>query len=452
MKTQLTRRQFTAATIATALTAKNLRAAAGSNETIRLGFIGVGNRGDQLLDYFKPHSDAQVVALCDVYQPYLDFALKKTGGTAFVTKDYRQVLERKDVDAVVIATPDHWHALQCIEACAAGKDVYVEKPCSLVVAEGRAMVNAAQKYQRVVQVGLQRRSTPFCQKAVELIQGGAIGKVTVARCFHVSNEFPLGIGQAPDTDPPPELDWDRWLGPAPKAPYNVNRCLYKFRWFRDYSGGQVTNMGTHFIDVIQWALQQNAPTGVFATGRKVAIDDEREIPVNLECVWEYPDDTLVTFSQFNANKAPGDFKDSLIEFRGTKGTLYLGPSHMELVPEPNRLKPVPALDPRYRKENALQAAATQPASKAIHQKGSVTGIEHARNFLDCMRSRKEPACSIETGHRSSTTTLLANLSYDRKRHLTWDAQAERFTDDEEANKLLDYPYRSPWKLPTEGRL
>src|SRR5499427_6259422 len=221
---KLTRRDFTkiatAASVNTALGGGRVR---GANNRVRLGFIGVGNRGDQVLDGFLTHKDAEVVAVCDIHQPYMDFAAKKIGGSPRQFKDYRKLLEMKDVDAVVIATPDHWHALQMIHACQAGKDVYVEKPLSLCVAEGRAMVNAAKKYDRIVQVGIQRRSSALGREVADLIRSGAIGKVTVARAFHVQNEWPKGIGNPPDGEPPADLDWDAWLGPAPLKRYNKNR-------------------------------------------------------------------------------------------------------------------------------------------------------------------------------------------------------------------------------------
>src|SRR5438876_3457857 len=274
--------------------------ALGSNERVRLGMIGVGNRGDQLLDALLVHKDCEIVALCDVYEPYLDAAQKKVGGKATLYHDFRKLIEQKDLDAVVIATPDHWHALQFLAACRAGKDVYVEKPLSLTIAEGQKMVAIAQETRRITQVGLHRRSSAHIQEAVQLVRSGAIGKVSVAKCYHLRNESPQGIGNPTDCAPPAGLDWDFWLGPAPKVAYNPNRCLYKFRWFSDYSGGQLTNFGTHYLDVIQWALGQDAPKGVFAAGGKYAIADNRDIPDTLEAVWEY-DGTLVTFSQFNAN-------------------------------------------------------------------------------------------------------------------------------------------------------
>jgi predicted dehydrogenase len=446
---QMTRRSFTtaAAGALTALSAASVSRVLGASERIRLGFIGVGNRGDQLLDAFGPHTDCEVTAICDVYDPYLPAAQKKTGGKAETYHDFRKLLDRNDVDAVVIATPDHWHALQFVAACRAGKDVYCEKPLSLTIAEGRTMVEVADKTQRVTQVGLHRRSAPFIQEAIQFLRDGGIGDITVAKAYHLRNESPLGIGNPANGPPPEGLDWNLWLGPAPKTAFNRNRCLYKFRWFWDYSGGQLTNFGTHYLDVIQWALGQDAPRGVFCTGGKYAIEDNREIPDTLEAVWEY-DRALVTFSQFNANAAPGNKSGWELEFRGTKGTLLMQEgSGCTVFAENQRTRELPALSPLARKENGEQTRATRPAMESIPPKtGKADTTFHARNFLDCVKSRKPTNCPVEVGHRSTTATLLARIALLRKQHLTWDARKERVTNDEEANKLLSYTYRAPWKL------
>jgi len=452
MANNMTRRAFSAGIVtagAMGWTASSARARSGANERVRLGLIGVGSRGDKVLEAFLTHKDMEIAALCDVYSPYLDFARSKVDGHPFITKDYRHLLDRKDIDAVVIASPDHWHALQTIDACAAGKDVYIEKPLSLVVSEGRKMIEAARKYNRITQMGVHRRSASHCQEAIELIQNGAIGKVTSCRCVHLTNEWPMGIGNPPDSNPPAGLDWDMWLGPARKVPYNKNRCFYKFRWFRDYSGGQLTNFGTHWLDLIQWAIRQDAPVGVFATGVKGTIKDNREIPDTLEAVWEYADGTLVTFTQSNANAASGNAKDAWVEFRGTEGTVYITYKKIEIVPEAVRLEPVPAQNPLDRKEASRQGrATTRPAGVArlLQQKGNAL-IDHTRNFLDGVKTRKPCNCPVEIGHQSTVATLIANVAYDRKRHLTWNAKQEKFTNDPEANALLSYEYRSPWRLP-----
>jgi predicted dehydrogenase len=442
-----TRRAFAAAAVA--LPALTYTKALGANDRVRLGFVGVGNRGDQLLDAFLGHKDCAAVALCDVYEPYLPAANKKAGGSAAPLADHRELVGRKDVDAVVIATPDHWHAVQFVDACRAGKDVYVEKPLSLCIGEGRRMCQVAAETNRVTQVGLHRRSSPIIREAVQLVRDGAIGKVTVAKAYHYRNETPMGIGNPPDGEVPPGLDWDRWLGPAPKAAFNRNRCLYKFRWFSDYSGGQLTNFGTHYLDVIQWALGQSAPKGVACLGGKYAVADNRDIPDTREAVWEY-DGCLVTFSQFNCNASPGNPKGWEIEFRGTLGTLYLNDGQgYEIVPEKVRTAELPALSPLARAENTKQARATKPGRAPQAGKGTANVADtanHARNFLDAVKARGGASCPVEVGHRSTTATLLAKLALVRKRYLAWDAKAERVTNDPEANKLLTYEYRKPWVL------
>jgi len=447
----MTRRTFTRTlALASATTALSSPRALGANDRVRLGFIGLGNRGDQVLDAFLAHPDAEVVALCDLSQAYLDFAAKKAGGTPRQYKDYRRLLELKDVDAVVISTPDHWHALQTIHACEAGKDVYVEKPLSLCVTEGRRMVEAVQRHKRVCQVGIHRRSMPLCREAAELVRGGALGHITVARAFHVQNEWPKGIGNPPDGEPPADFDWDAWLGPAPKRPYNLNRTFYRFRWFTDYSGGQVTNFGVHYLDFIHAALGQTAPLAVIALGgRFAAIEDNREIPDTLEVVWHYPGGTLVTFSQFNASAAPGSLPGCEVELRGTKGTLYLFGNRYEVVPDAITPNEFPARSPVNRAYERGWRAGEKPLIEPKKVTGQSSGDTtfHARNFLDCVKSRGRCTCDIETGHRSTSATLLANIALKTRSLLEWDSPAERFTNHPEANALLSYTYRAPYRLP-----
>lgn len=422
----------------------------GANNRVRVGFIGLGNRGDQVLSAFLEHKDkdCEVAAVCDIYQPYVDFAAKKTGGNPKQYKDYRSLLGNKDIDAAVIVTPDHWHALMCVEACAAGKDVYVEKPLSLCVAEGRAMVKAAREHKRVVQCGIQRMSSSYCQEAAELIRKGAIGKVTVVRAFHVQNEWPNGIGSPPDGEPPEGFDWDAWIGPAPMRKYNKNRGFYRFRWFYDYSGGQLTNFGVHYLAQIQASLGADAPLSVVALGGKFANYDNREVPDTLEVLWHYPNDTLVTFSQFNATGAAPAGKPCEIEFRGTKGTMYFRTNGYEIVPEVVTLNEFAARTPLDRtvEKGWRTGAKAQIEAKVVS--GSIKDADHARNFLDCVKSRKSPTCDVEYGHRCTTAALIANIAHRSKAYLEWDAKAERFTNNNAANKALVVEYRKPYQLPT----
>ncbi|MDY3552927.1 Gfo/Idh/MocA family oxidoreductase [Gemmata sp. JC717] len=441
----VTRRDFTtaAAAAATALSAGRVR---GANERIRVGFIGLGNRGDQVLSAFLEHKDCEVAAVCDIYQPYLDFAAQKIGTNPQQFRDYRKLLEKKDVDAVVIVTPDHWHALMCVEACAAGKDVYVEKPLSLYVSEGRAMVKAARDHKRVVQCGIQRLSSPVCREAAEVIRSGGIGKVTAVRAFHVQNEWPKGIGSPPDGNPPDGLDWDQWVGPAPPKKYNKNRAFYRFRWFYDYSGGQLTNFGVHYLAQIQSALGADAPKAVVALGGKFADYDNREVPDTLEVVWHYPGDALVTFSQFNATGAPPAARPCEIEFRGTKGTMYFRTNGYEIVPEVVTPNEFAARTPLDRSVEKGWRTGAKPQIEAKKVDGAVRDADHARNFLDCVTSRKAPNCDVERGHRCTTAALIANIAHRTKSYLEWDATAERFTNNEAANKMLHHEYRVPYKL------
>ncbi|HSB13781.1 MAG TPA: Gfo/Idh/MocA family oxidoreductase, partial [Bryobacteraceae bacterium] len=450
---ELTRRDFArSAGFASALSYSRIL---GANDRVRLGYIGLGNRGDQVHEAFLEHGDCQTVAVCDLRDDYMDLAVKKSRATPRKYKEYKKLLDDRDVDAVVIATPDHWHALMFIDACNAGKDVYVEKPLSLTVHEGRKMVETAERTKRVVQVGTDRRSWKTYKEAVDFVRSGGIGHVSVARCFHIRNEWPNGLGPAPDGPPPSEWEWDQWLGPAPKVPYNRNRTYYNFRWFYDYSGGQLTNFGVHYVDVIRWLLGQDSPRAVTALGGQYAgIRDNREIPDTLEVLWSFDGPTLVVFSQFNANAAPGNVKDSEIELRGTKGTMYIRAMSWEVVPE-RTTEAYIGYDqgkgygnPVDRTASRRYSASLKPAMEPIPLRGSggYDTIPHARNFLDCIKSRGKCNADILTGHLSTSATLIGNIALKTESHLKWDARAERFTNKPEANRFLQYQYRTPYKL------
>jgi predicted dehydrogenase len=440
---QVTRREF--ARGAGLATAASYARVLGANDRIGMGYIGLGNRGDQVHDAFLEHGDCRTVAVSDLRDDYMDFAVRKSRAQPKKYDDYRKLLEDPAVDAVVIATPDHWHALMFIDACNAGKDVYVEKPLSLTVVEGRRMVEIGQASKRVAQVGIQRRSSPFLIQAAEFVQGGGIGQVTVARSYHIMNQWPAGIGNPPDTPPPNEAEWDRWLGPAPKVPYNRNRTYYNFRWFYDYSGGQVTNFGVHYMDMMRWCLGQEYPRAVTAIGGKYAVHDNREIPDTLEAIWEF-DGALVMFAQYNANAAPGNAQNSEMELRGAKGTMYIHPDHWDVVPELVTEMTAFARTPLDRQSERAYNPSRKPAMEPRSSKGSQDTALHARNFLDCVKSRAKCNCDIETGHRSTAATLIANIAHRTKSYLEWDGRAERFTNNAAANQFLEYQYRSPYRL------
>lgn len=443
-----TRRNFSRTGLITALSYSQVL---GANDRVRMGYIGLGNRGDQVHDAFLEHGDQQTVAVCDLKDSYMDFAIKKSRATPKKYADYKKLLDDKDVDAVVIATPDHWHALMFIDACNAGKDVYVEKPLSLTVHEGRRMVETAHKTNRVTQVGIQRRSSAFCKEAAEFVRSGGIGQVTVARSYHIMNQWPAGIGNPPDSASPSPAEWDQWLGPAPKVPYNKNRMYYNFRWFLNYSGGQLTNFGVHYMDMLRWCLGQEYPRGVTAMGGKYAIQDNREIPDTMEALWEFEGGstgpTMVIFAQYNANAAPGNnMPGSEMELRGTKGTMYLYGNRWEVVPEKTTEMATYARTPVDRESERSYGPSKKAAMQAKSGKGSLDTAFHSRNFLDCVKSRAKCNCDIEIGHRSTAATLIANIALRTKSYLEWDGKAERFTNNEPANRYLQYKYRAPYKL------
>jgi predicted dehydrogenase len=431
---------------ALALTALSYSRILGANDRLRMGFIGLGNRGDQVHDGFLEFGDSQTVAICDLREDYLDLAAKKSRATPTRYKDYRKLLEDKNVDAVAIASPDHWHALMMIDACRAGKDVYVEKPLSLTVAEGRRMMQVAGETKRIVQVGIQRRSSKMLQEAVAYLRGGELGHITVARGFHVQNEAPNGIGQAPDATPPDAALWEQWLGPAPKVPYNRNRTFYNFRWFYDYSGGQITNFGVHYMDMLRWACGKQSPRSVVAMGGRYAVQDNREIPDTCEVLWDFGD-MMMVFVQYNANSAPASAaRGADMEIRGTKGTMYIYGNKWEVVPERYTETLFGQRTPLDRDSERNY----NPSKKATIQARSMDGASstppHVRNFLDAVKQRKTPNCPIEEGHLSTANTILGHISLRTRALLDWDAKAERFTNNEAANKLLSYKYRAPYKL------
>ena len=427
--TKITRRTFTAAASALALTAASARRVLGANERVRLGFIGVGNRGSQLLDAFDKLADIQVAAVCDIYKPYLDRTDKRYEGKAATYSDFRKLIDAKDLDAIVVATPDHWHALQTIAACQAGKDVYCEKPLSIAIGEGRRMVEVARETKRVVQVGTQRRSSKLYAALGEDVKAGKVGKVTVARSYRLSNMHPDGIGKAAPGDAPPDLDWDMWLGPRPSRKFQATIHPYKFRWHDLYSS-QMANWGVHYLDAIRWLVGEEAPSAVVAVGGRYALDDDRTIPDTVEAIFEFSSGMLVIFGQYEASGLPALAKGE-IELRGTQGTIYIDERSYQIVPE---------VGGQFQPRKAKREPAAVKAGD-----GDLT-VQHARNFVDCIKSRDKPNADVEIGHRSTTMSLLANIALATKSRLEWDAEKERVTNNPKANELLSYAYRKPWKL------
>lgn len=451
---QLNRRSFvkTAATYAS-LSALSAGRVLGANERIRVGLIGFGLIGRIHTRSLLKQPDVELAAFSDTYQPRLDAAVELSGGRARPYRDFRQLLDDKSIDAVFVTTPDHWHALMTMMACAAGKDVYVEKPVTLFIKEGRWMTDVARRYKRVVQVGTQNRSGPQFAHARQLIREGAIGQIVSIQSNYFRNVMP-GFGNPPDQDPPPDLNWDMMLGPAPLRPYNPNRGIYHFRWFWDYSGGQMTNLGQHSLDLVHWFLDVQAPSSVYSTGGRFFLKDNCEVPDRQDAIIEYPGFTAVCqYRECSAGKG-GQGMGGLL-FHGTRGTLAVSRTGFEIWGDPKvdpnnivaRVLPGghPIGGPQLKPE-LNPAQPEQWTENAKDESGDAVGDygRHQRNFFDCVKSRAQPLTDIESGHRVVTTCHLANLSLKTGRKLTWDASKEEIKADSEANQLLVRPYRKPW--------
>jgi predicted dehydrogenase len=392
-----------------------------ANERVGVGLIGIGGRGGHHLSATLGTPDVAVAAVCDVDAGHLRSAHAATSGKAEACPDYRAVLDRKDIDAVVVATPDHWHSVVTIDAVGAGKDVYVEKPLSTTLAEGRAMVSAARKHKRIVQVGINHRSEGYVRSIVEIICGGRIGKVREVKCWMWAN--PVEEPTPPET-PPKDLDWDRWLGPAPSVPYHPKRAHYSFRWARDYAGGYMTDWGVHMLNVVTFAMDidQKGPSLVEASGR-YAPRNLYDFPIAMTARFEVkePDFTLWWIQ-------PADGGDILpgekygMTFYGEDGQLRTNFGEHKFfrdgkeAPLPREGKPV-----------------NVPKSPG-----------HLRNWLDSIRSRELPIADVEIGHRTTSFCQLGNAALWTGRPLRWDWEKEVVIDDQEATRLLSRPFREPY--------
>lgn len=447
---ELNRRTFLqGAAGATAMTAVSYRRVLGANDRIGIGFIGYGLIGKRHVLDFQEQTDVRCAAVSEAHRGRLDEARGLIGGDTRGYADFRKLLEDREVDAVVISTPDHWHALMTMLACAAGKDVYVEKPLSLFVREGRWMADVARRTGRVVQVGTQQRSGLHYQRARQLIRDGQIGNVHTIRMHHYRNIVP-GFGSPPDSDPPAELDWNMLLGPAPQRRYNPQRGIYHFRWFWDYSGGQMTNLGHHSLDIVHWILGVE-PQAVVSFGGRFALTDHGETPDTQDALFEFANGKgIARWSHCEATVGAGPPYG--LEFCGTKGSLSISRKGFVItadkkVPPQNRI-------PNF--TGAHPVGGPQPVKVAGPDEFWTTPLEdttgnereqfsrHVRNFLDCVKSREMPISDLESGHRVTTMCHLANLSLRLGRKLNWDARREECIGDTAANEHLTRPYRAPW--------
>jgi predicted dehydrogenase len=434
-----------AAALTTSLFTGNLK---GANDKIRIGFIGLGQMGRSNLHFAMQQPEVEVAALCDVYQPCLDIAAKQAGPGPKPLRDFHQILDDRSIDAVCIATPDHWHPYLTVEACKAGKDVYVEKPISVTVDEGQKMVEAARKHKRVVQTGTMQRSAEHFQKAVEIVKSGQLGKITMAHTWNYGHMDQEGIGNPQDSAPPPGLDWDMWLGPAAKREFNLNRFGYDierpekprwfshFRWFWDYAGGMMTDWGVHLLDIVQWAMNEEQPNVITALGGKWYLKDNRETPDTLKVIYEYPSGFIATYENRNNNGQSLIGKGYGILLYGSNGTMFIDRSEYFVLPEMKAERLSEAKKPEVK--TPLMQGTSMP-------RVSGGNFNHWKNFVSCIRSREKPVSDIEVCHKSTATCLLGNVALRTGQRLEFDAAKQTITDSK-LQKWLTREYRKPWKL------
>lgn len=416
---RVSRRQFLAAASATFAAPYIIPARAfGANERVITAHIGVGGQGTSNLNAFMGKG-VSPAAIADVDSDHLAKVVKLVTGKGHKCDgygDYRKLLDRKDIDAVVVSTPDHWHALATIHACQAGKDVYCEKPLSLTIAEGRRMVDVARTEKRIVQTGSQQRSDDRFRQACEYVRNGRIGEI---------KEVLVGIPgcnfsgpPVADSEPPMELNYDLWLGPASQRSYNAKRVHYLFRFFWDYSGGQMTNFGAHHLDIAQWGLGMDH-SGPISTEGTAEFHPEKwyETTMNCRFTHTYANGAKVIVGQLQKD-IPGG-----CTFIGTKGKIFVDRSKIVSTPDDILKEPLADnVERLYKSKN------------------------HHQNFLDCIKSRELPICDVEIGHRSATVCHLGNIAARLGRKIQWDPVNETIVDDSEAAAMVSRPYRAPWKL------
>jgi predicted dehydrogenase len=380
---------------AAAMSAASYMRVMGANDRIQLGLIGCGDRGEYVMTVFQGSKQVDVAAVCDIYGAKIDKVQQKAVGAKGFS-DHRKLLETKTVDAVLIATPDHWHSTCAIDALNVGKDVYVEKPLTLTIDEGPPIVKAARVNNRICQVGMQQRSGEnYLQAKRDYIDSGKLGKITMARTWWHGNSYHLRKAPAALQSRPSNLDWARFLGPVKWRDYDPQQ-YFNFRAYLDFGGGQVTDLFTHWIDVVHMFMGQDNPISASAAGGVYHYKDGRTAPDTINVLLEYPKEWVATFE---ATLAPG-IKGAAVEMCGTEGKLYITRQGYEF----------------------LSAEKGAQAIKVPYTKDQT--IDHVQNFLDCCRSRKLPNADVQIGHRSAAASHLGNIAYVQKRRLNYNPDRE----------------------------
>jgi predicted dehydrogenase len=410
------RRYFFQSALAAALTT---RRAVGAGDKVRVAMMGVRGRGRALTSEFAQLADVEITHICDIDAGVVGRAQQVVQDHKRprppVISDIRRALEDKNVDAIVIATPDHWHAPATILACDAGKDVYVEKPAAHNAREGRLMVEAARRNKRIVQHGTQARSRRSTIEAIEYARSGKIGRVLMAKAWNV--QLRENIGRRSDSAPPAGVDYDTWTGPAPMLPFNENRFHYKWHWNWNYGTGDMGNDGVHQLDQARWALGVGLPTHVSGMGRKLFFDDDQQTPDTMNITFNYPDKVLMFEMRIWSPYLMED-ADNAVNIYGTEGMVHTGRN--------NRV---------------------YDAKGKLVKQWDASPDTHARNFVDCVKSRKAPNAEIEIGHESTMLCHLGNIVARTGRALRFDPKTEKIVNDPEATKLLSREYRKHWSTP-----
>jgi predicted dehydrogenase len=402
------------------------------SDRIRLGAIGINGMGGANLGACAGQKDVVVTALCDCWQERLDRVLAKHAGTAKGYRDYRELLASKDVDAVIIATPPHWHCLMAVHAAEAGKDIYLQKPMTMYPDETLAVRNAVRKHKRICQVGTQIHAGSNYRRVVEWIRSGKLGPVGNVRVFWTVNQGKDGIGKAPKQDPPAGLDWNLWLGPAPAIPYNS--LLAASAWhhcsFWDYSGGWTPGMAPHLVDLPIWALDLGVPLVTHSAGGRFAVGGDGDAPDTQEVLWQYPNLVMTWMFSiahsfgFDFGRGKPEERRMGVYFHGANGTLLANYDRLDIAPEGNRLA------------DASPPPPTLPPSPG-----------HEREWLTCIKTRQEPSCGVNYHYKIDLAVTLANLSYKLGRSVRFDDKTEKILGDAEAARRARPAYRDPWKFP-----
>lgn len=410
------------------------RTAVGANDRIRVGLIGCGGISVSDANAFMSFPEVDLVTICDVDDAQIAKKIEQVRKAGRKdpepVKDYRRIIDRKDIDVCVICTPDHWHALPAIHAMESGKDIYVEKPLGATIHESRVMRDAARYYKRTAQMGTQWRSAEHIREAIQMVQDGKIGKVRQVRAWAYL-DWIKDAGNPPDGSVPQGVDYDLWLGPAAARPFNPNRFHFNFRWFWDYAGGLMTDWGVHLISVGLWGMEKPGqglewPLSVVSQGGKYVLQDNTETPDTQVAVYEFPSFNLIWEHQVETGLGP-DRRESGILFTGTDASMLVGLDSWELIPEPKQT--------------------TKVTTKKQIKVGEPLRVTHVRNFLDAAKARRQPNVNLDIGHHVTAVSLLGNVALRSKERIEWDAKTERITNHPEANRFLTREYRKPWVLP-----